>query len=174
MAPIQLRAAESHIHADRRLAFEVLTAFGAAGQPSGAKSTVLERQGDRLLVEFHTLVQGPLGRRKVFRTVERVTLRPPDAVEFEGVEGPLRRLRDRLVLVEEGGCTRLRYESEIGLGWGPIGWLVGRLVVQPVMQRFMRAHLVEMKETIEARARKSRMYPQRPCPFVEQEGRHGG
>lgn len=174
MFPIPLRPAEVHIHADRRLAFEVITAFGANSLPSHGRSTVLERQGDRLLVEFHTSVQGPLGRRKVYRTVERVALRPPEAVEFEGVEGPLRRLRDRLVFVEEGGCTRLRYESEIGLGWGIIGWLVGRLLVQPMMQRFMRKHLVEMKETVEARAKKSRVYPQRSCPFVEQEARYGG
>lgn len=173
MIPIKLRPAEVHIHADRRLAFEVITAFGANGPLSQGSSTVLERHDDQLLVEFHTLVQGPFGRRKVYRTVERVTLRPPEAVEFEGVEGPLRRLRDRFVFVEEGGCTRLRYESEIGLGWGPIGWLAGRLLLQPIMQRFMRKHLVEMKETVEARAKKSLAYPQRPCPSVEQEALHG-
>jgi hypothetical protein len=174
MIPIQLRSAEIHIHADRRLAFEVITAFGAKGQPSHGRSTVLERQGDQLLVEFHTLVRGPLGRRKVYRTVERVALRPPETVEFEGVEGPIRLLRDRLVLVDEDGCTRLRYESQIGLGWGPMGWLAGRIMVQPVMQKFMRQHLVEMKETIEARAKKSRLYPQRACPLVVEEARHGG
>lgn len=174
MIPIQLRPAEIHIDADRRLAFQVITAFGVNSQPSHGRSKVLERQGDQLLVEFHTLVQGPLGRRKVFRTVERVTLRPPEAVEFEGVKGPIRLLRDRLVLAEEGDCTRLRYESQIGLGWGPIGWLVGRFLVQPVMQKFMMGHLVEMKETIEARAKKSRVYPQRACAFVEQGARHGG
>lgn len=172
--PIHLRSAEVHIHADRRLAFEVVTAFGAGSQPSQGSSKVLERQGDRLLVEFHTSVPGPFGRRKVYRTVERVTLRPPEAVEFEGVQGPLRRLRDRLAFQEEGGCTRLRYESEIGLGWGPVGWLIGILVVQPMMRRFIRRHLVEMKETIEARAKKSRVYPQPSCPLAEQEARRGG
>ena len=174
MIPIQLRPAEIHIHADRRLAFEVITAFGTKGQPSHGRSKVLERQGDQLLVEFHTPVRGPLGRRRVYRTVERVALHPPEAVVFEGVKGPIRLLRDRLVLVDEGGCTRLRYESQIGLGWGHLGWLVGRLLVQPVMQRFMRNHLVELRDTIEARAKKSRLYPQRSCPIAEQEARHGG
>ena len=174
MIPIQLRSAEIHIHADRRLAFEVITAFGARSQPSQGRSKVLERQGDQLLVEFHTPVRGLLGLRRVYRTVERVALHPPEAVEFEGVKGPIRLLRDRLVLVDEGGCTRLRYESQIGLGWGPFGWLAGRLLVQPVMQRFMRGHLKEMKETIEARAQKSRVYPQPSCPLVGREARHGG
>lgn len=174
MIPIQLRPAEIHIHADRRLAFEVITAFGANRQPAHGSSTVLERQGDLLLVEFHTPVRGPLGLHKVYRTVERVALHPPEAVEFEGVKGPIRLLRDRLFLVDEGGCTRLRYDSQIGLGWGPIGWLVGRLLVQPVMQKFMRNHLAEMKETIEARAKKSRVYPQRACLFAGQEARHAG
>jgi len=174
MIPIRLPPEDIQIHADRRLAFEVITAFGANSQSSHGSSTVLERQGDRLLVEFHTLVRGPLGRRKVYRTVERVALHPPEAVEFEGVEGPLRRLRDRLVFAEESGCTRLRYESEIGLGWGPIGWLLGRLLVQPIMQRFMREHLVEMKETIEARAKRSRVYPECSSSPVVQEGQRGG
>jgi hypothetical protein len=171
--PIRLRPTEVHIHADRRLAFEVITAFGARSQPSHGTSKVLERQGDQLLVEFHTPVRGLLGFRKVYRTVERVALRPPEAVEFEGVEGPIRLLRDRLVLADEGGCTRLRYESTIGLGWGPFGWLVGRLLVQPMMRKFMREHVVEVKETIEARAKKSRVYPQRTCALGESGGRHG-
>ena len=165
--PIKMRPAEVHVHADRRLAFEVMTAFGASSQDSHAQSRVLERQGDQLVVEFHTPAPGLLGRSKVYRTVERVTLRPPEDVNFEGLEGPLSRLRDRLAFLEERGCTRLRYESEIGLGWGPMGWLIAKFLVQPIMERFMRKHLKEMAETIEARAKRSRVYP--PC-LVEKQG----
>ena len=51
--PVSAREVSVHIHADRRLAFQVLTAFGAGGQ-NQASSKVLRRDEDRLLVEFHT------------------------------------------------------------------------------------------------------------------------
>jgi len=47
--PIRLKPVELHIHADRRLAFQVLTAFGAR-QEDGGSSTVLKDEGDRKLV----------------------------------------------------------------------------------------------------------------------------
>jgi hypothetical protein len=171
--PIRLRPAEVHIHADRRLAFQVITAFEAAAGGLEARPKILSREGGRLLVEFHTPVRGLFGGRKVYRTVEWVTLDSPKGVEFEGVEGPLSRLRDRLVLSEEDGCTRLRYESEIGVGGWAVGWLVGVLVVRPLMARFMREHLRELKETIEARAQRSHLYPQPACSFKDAEERHG-
>jgi hypothetical protein len=84
-------------------------------------------------------------------------------VEFEAVEGPLAVLRDCLALEEENGCTLLRYESEFGVRGWVAGWLVGMFYVRPFMKRFIREHLKELKETIEARARRSKIYPQRPC-----------
>ena len=53
--PVRMEAVETHIHADRRLAFQVLTAFGA-GQPDGGSSTVLRDEGHRKLVEFRSLI----------------------------------------------------------------------------------------------------------------------
>ena len=37
------------------------------------------------------------------------------------------------------------------------------LYVRPMMKRFMRQHVEELKETIEARASRSKLYPQQPC-----------
>lgn len=51
--PIRLEPVECHIHADRRLAFQVLTAFGAKQEDGGA-SRVLADEGHRKLVEFVT------------------------------------------------------------------------------------------------------------------------
>ncbi|MCI0438149.1 MAG: SRPBCC family protein [Chloroflexi bacterium] len=162
--PVQLTPVEVHIHADRRLAFEVITAFGASQGLEGSSSRVLDRENDgSLLVEFHTPATGLLGRRKVYRTVERVTLHEPERVEFEGVEGPLTLLRDRFLLEAEGNCTRLRYESRIGVRGWVAGWLLAWLYARPRLQRLMREHLEEMKEAIEARAARSRVYPQQPC-----------
>ncbi len=155
--PIRLRPVEVHVHADRRLAFQVLTAFGAK-QEDGGSSRVLRDDGDRKLVEFHT----PIGK-KTYRTVEWVTLREPEEIRFDGVEGPLALLRDRFVLADAGGCTLFRYESTIGIKGSLAGWLIGRLRVRPRLVRFMRAHGLELKETIEARAKRSHLYPYRQC-----------
>ena len=165
MSPINIRipAMDVHIHANRRLAFEVITAFGASADGDGPSTKVLSRSEDGLLVEFLTPVRGLLGGHKVYRTVERVTLHEPEAIDFQGVEGPLPYLHARFTLEENGGCARLRYESEFGVrGWVG-GWLVGMLYVRPKMKRFIQEHLEEMKETIEARAQRSRKYPQQPC-----------
>ncbi len=162
--PIRLRPVEIHIHADRRLAFQVLTAFGAR-QDDGGSSTVLKAEGDRRLVEFHSVIPtfGRAQRRgqKIYRTVEWVTLLEPEEIRFEGVEGPLDLLQDRFVLRDLGGCTLFRYESTIGIKGGVAGWLKGRLLVRPTLSRFMRDHSRRLKETIEARAKDSRLYPYR-------------
>ena len=124
MRPVSIRIPpeEVHIEADRRLAFQVLTAFGAS-----SSSRVLAEEGGRLLVEFKTPVKGLFGRRKVYRTVEWVTPREPDLIDFQGVEGPLAILHDRFVLEQDGACTVLRYESEFAVrGWWA-GWLLGML-----------------------------------------------
>lgn len=163
--PVRMEAVETHIHADRRLAFQVLTAFGAS-QPDGGSSTVLRDEGHRKLVEFHSLIPAAAGGKQMVRTVEWVTLQAPEAIDFEGVEGPLPFLRDRFVLEDTGGCTRFRYESTFGLKGWIVGWLIGRCRVKPRLGRFMRAHTHALKATIEERARQSRVFPYRRCSLA--------
>ena len=167
--PVSARQVSIHIHADRRLAFQVLTAFGAGGQGQ-AGSKVLQREDDRLLVEFHTPGISLTGRRRVYRTVEWVTFREPEVINFEGVEGPLAMLRDQFDLQEEGGCTRLTYTSEFGLPGWVIGWALGRLVVRRMLHRTMVEHMEELRVTIEERAKRSRVFPQQPCSLAETAG----
>lgn len=159
--PIRLDPVEIHIHADRRLAFQVLTAFGAK-QPDGGSSRVLSEEHGRKLVEFHSVMPTKAGK-KVYRTVEWVTLQEPEWIDFQGVEGPLDLLRDRFVLEDVGGCTRFRYESTFGVRGGIFGWLVGQLRVKPLLRRFMHAHTHALKDTIENRATRSRVFPYRGC-----------
>jgi hypothetical protein len=170
--PIRLTPVELHIHADRRLAFEVLSAFGAR-QEDGGSSAVLRDEGVRKLVEFHTVFSTPRGR-KTHRTVEWVTLHAPDEILFEGVEGPLQLLRDRFTLHDAAGCTRFRYESTFGLEGAVVGWLRGQLLVRPIVSRFMRVHSFELKKTIEARALKSRVYPVPPRHLLSRPGAAAG
>jgi hypothetical protein len=168
--PVRLPPLEVHIHADRRLTFQVITAFGASQGLAGSRSRVLGQDEDgRQLVEFHTPAEGLTGRQKVYRTVERVTLFAPERVEFEGVEGPLTLLHDRFLLQAEGNCTLLRYESQAGIRGWLLGWLIARFYARPRLERLMRAHLEEMKDAVEARARRSKVYPQLSC---DQEHRH--
>ena len=170
--PIAIRVPteEIDIQADRRLAFQVITAFGATAPGSEASSRVLSREGNRLLVEFRIPMPSLFGGQTVHCTVEGVTLDEPESIEFEGVAGPIPLLRCRFVLEKRGACTRFRYESTFGVrGWVP-GWLIGVLMVRPMMKRFMRKHVEEMKETIEARAQRSKVYPQRPCDEEEAAG----
>ncbi len=160
--PIRLEPVECHIHADRRLAFQVLTAFGAK-QEDGSASRVLADEGHRKLVEFVTPIPSARHGSRTYRTVEWVTVREPEEIRFDGIEGPLALLRDRFVLLDEVGCTRFRYESTIGLRGSVVGWLVGHRRVRPTLQRFMRRHSRQLKATIETRARQSRVYPFRAC-----------
>ncbi len=159
---IRLKPVELHIHADRRLAFQVLTAFGAR-QEDGNSSTVLKDESDRKLVEFHSVIPTFGSGQKTYRTVEWVTLLEPEEIRFEGVEGPLALLQDRFVLRDLDGCTLFRYESIFGMKGGVAGWLKSQLLVRPTLSRFMRNHSLKLKETIEARAKKSRVYPHRNC-----------
>ncbi len=169
--PVRVEAVETHIHADRRLAFQVLTAFGAS-QSDGGSSTVLKDDGNRKLVEFRSLIPTAAAGKQMIRTVEWVTLHEPEAIDFEGVEGPLPFLRDRFVLQDTGGCTSFRYESTFGLKGWIVGWLIGRRRVKLRLSRFMRAHADSLKATIEERARRSRVFPYRGCALAtDLEGR---
>ena len=171
--PIRLEPEEIHVHADRRLAFEVLTAFGAKTAEPGHSTTVLQDEGSKKLVEFHTPVALGFGRVGVFKTVEWVVMYPPELITFDLVpakglvSGALRLLDDRFVFTDSGGCTVLRYESTFGLRWSWIGQLLGYALIAPIMRRHMREHLESMKETIEARARRSRKYPQVECAEMQ-------
>ena len=161
--PVRVTPYQVQIHADRRLVFQYLTAFGVGGRDGGDSSNVLKDEGNRKLVEFHLQVPGLFGGTKRVRTVEWVTLNEPESIDFEGVVGPLPLLRDRFELEDDGGCTVLRYRSTIGAHGWVFGWPVAMLIARPMVRRHMRAHLADVKERVEARARRSRVYPQRPC-----------
>ena len=161
--PVTLTPVEIHINADRQLVFQYLTAFGAAGPDGKRTSVVLEDHGTRKLVEFTSHVKDLRRRTKRVTTVEWVTLNEPEAIDFEGVRGPLPLLRDRLELDDHGSCTVLRYRSTIGARGGIFGWPVAKWYAKPIVARHMREHLGEIKEAVEARARRSMLFPYEAC-----------
>ena len=165
--PIRVPTAEVHVEADRRLAFQVLTAWGAAGADGKPTAKVLERDGDRLLCEFHTPVKAFFGLRWVQRTMEWVTVSEPASIEFEAVKAPLPVLLCSWSLDDWGECCLFKYDATIALHGSVFGWAFGVLVIRPMLGRMMREHLIQMKATIEARAARSRVFPQRPCPHAD-------
>lgn len=162
--------AEIHVEADRRLAFQVLTAWGASGPDGKPTAKVLEKSGDRLLCEFYTPVKAFWGIKWVQRTVEWVTVTEPERIEFEAVKAPIPVLLCFWSLDAWGECCLFKYDATIALHGSVFGWVFGMLFIRPMFMRMMKEHLVELKATIEARAARSRTFPQRPCPPIEPEG----
>jgi hypothetical protein len=143
--PVKMPPAEILIAALPIQVFDQITAFARSSNADGPKILRIEDNGD-LVVEFRSEVTGVLGRRKIHRTVERVTLEPPVEVRFSGIEGPLDLLSDRFALFEAAGGTLFRYESTVGLRGSLLGWLVCRTYVSLVLGRFMRQHVSRVKE----------------------------
>ena len=169
MKPITLEPRSVHIQADRRLVYQVLTAFGNMGL-DGYASEVMEDHGDRKLVEFHT----PLKIRKkthVVRSVEWVQLTEPDKDRLLA-RGRLRRQVD-FCAESVGGCLRFgrprrMHRDDVrepvrSQEHPSIGWILARLMIAPVMRRHMVDHLEDIRGLCEARAERSRVFPQVGC-----------
>lgn len=162
--PIDVQPEEILIQADRCLSFEVVAAFRSPDVNPVPTIRVLEHRspGHQLVAEFSTPVSLPFDMSRTLKTVELVTFLEPGRIEFELVEpsGILRLLEDRFILDDIDGWTRFRYESRFGIGGWIFGWILGKLVFEAMFKQHMRTHLEDLRETIEARARRSRRYPQ--------------
>ena len=168
MKPIELEPRSVHIKADRRLVFQVLTAYGNTAL-EGYESRVMEDHGERKLVEFHTPLK-VRGRTHVARSVEWVQLTPPERIDFWLAPGhgersifALSLLEDAFVLDDRDGCTEMTYESRFAAKAPVIGWLLARIVMASVMHRHMVEHLEDIRVLCEARAVRSRVWPQGEC-----------
>ena len=170
--PITAPSQQVHINADRRLTFQVIAAMGTGGGPGDSANRVLERDGERMLVEFNSPVKLGPGIKTVFKTTEWVTMTEPEQITFKLVPGHgpltggLRDLDDRFVFKDHGGCTVLTYESRFAIRWSIFGWMVGRLWFSRYMKKHMIEHLAEVKTMVEARAERSRIYPQIACEHI--------
>jgi hypothetical protein len=152
---------ETIVNAPREMVFQMLTAFGRGRLPgSKEKSRVIERDGDRLIVEFTTDAI-----YKTYVTLEEVTLHSPDRITFKHLEGPLDSC-DEVFTFEElpDGRTLWRHTGSFRLGWPVVGDVVGRNVTKRWFERVMRKHMREMKEAIEARAARSHVFKRPVTP----------
>ena len=158
---VQLTNRRITIDAPRPLVFQMLSAFGRGHLPGdeGESSKVLERDGDRLTVEFFTLD----GKRR-YRTVEEVTLFPPERITFRHSEGPLHHSSEEFLLEDVADRTELSYQGDIQcrMAWLPgMGWLIARFYVKRKYDRVIRQHMDRLKTAAEARAARSHVFRRR-------------
>ena len=149
LTTIQISAIKEQIAAPQSRIFEFLTDFGSDTAVSETHSTVLSRDGEKLLVEFKTAVPILFWLRKYYRTVEEVILHEPESIEFRKIEGPLAMRRERIVLSEESDISQIQYDAEFRVKGWPLGWLLGVLFVRPRLKRAVKKHLKQIKATIE-------------------------
>jgi len=137
----------------------MLSAIGQGHGRNGERTEVLQRAGDELVCDFWTRVSLPGGVDRLVRTRERVTLRPPDTILYEHLDGPVRGLRETIcVSSDPDGGTRMTYAGSFEPE-GFLGLLRVRLLARPVIGRAMRQHFDDVRERAEARAARSRVFP---------------
>ena len=134
------------IDAPRSQVFQRFASFKKDKPPSetGEGGTILERDGDRLLVKF---VSGD-GKR-LHRTLEEVMLYPEERITFRHLEGPLYHASEefRLSDVSEGTFITHRGQIECRTPFLPgVGWLLAFLYVRPKYGNVVNRHMGMLKK----------------------------
>ncbi len=149
----------ARIGAPSQLVYQMLSAIGQGDGRDGDRAEVLQRNGDELVCDFWTSVGLPIGADRLVRTRERVTLRPPDTVEFEHLDGPVRGLRETITVDHDpDGGTRMSYVGSYEPR-GILDHLRASLLARPVIRRVIRQHFDDVRQRAEARAARSRVFP---------------
>ena len=146
------------IAAPPALVFQMLAAIGEGAQQHGERAEVLEQRDGELVCDFWTRVSLPVGRDRLVRTRERVCIRPPDRIDYEHLDGPVKGLQETIVV--GAGATRGSNLTYTGR-YHPRGLadhLRATLLARPAIHRVMRAHFAELRERAEARASRSRVF----------------
>ena len=156
---IRLRPHTVRIQAPRELVFQMMSHFGRGRLPgdNNESSKVLERDGNRLIVEFQT--KTPTGA--TYTTIEEVRLYPPERITFEHLSGPLRCVREAFTFgAVDARQTDLTHSGEFVWSRVPLlGWLGGMFYVRPIFERTLMNHMEQVKQAAEARAARSRVFP---------------
>ena len=146
------------IAAPPALVFQMLAAIGQGAQQHGERAEVLEQRDGELVCDFWTRVSLPVGRDRLVRTRERVWVRPPDRIDYEHLDGPVKGLQETIVVgAGATGGSNLTYTGR----YHPRGLadkLRATLLARPAIHRVMRAHFAEVRDRAEARARRSRVF----------------
>ncbi len=154
VGPVSVRIA-----APPQLVYQMMSAIGQGDGRDGERAELLDRNGDKLVCDFWTSVSLPVGADRLVRTRERVTLRPPDTVEFEHLDGPVRGLRETITVDHDpDGGTRMSYVGSYEPR-GILDHLRASLLARPVIRQVIRQHFDDVRQRAEARAARSRVFP---------------
>lgn len=146
------------------LVYQMLSAIGQGPKRDGERAEVLQRDGDDLVCDFWTRVTLPGGLVRLVRTRERVTLRPPDTVVYEHLDGPVRGLCESITLTGLAeGHTRMTYSGAYQAR-DRLDALLAHLLARPILHRVMRQHFEDLRQRAEARAAQSRVFPRETTP----------
>ena len=149
----------TRVSAPPGLVYQMLSAVGQGDGRDGERTDVLQRNGHELVCDFWTSVRLPVAGHRLIRTRERVTLRPPNIVEFEHLDGPVRGLKETITVdPDPDGGTLMTYVGS----YEPRGILdrIGaQLLARPVLRRVVREHFDDVRQRAEARAARSRVFP---------------
>jgi len=150
------------IAAPPALVYQMLAAVGQGAQNHGERVEIVDQGVGELVCDFWTRVSLPAGRDRLVRTRERVTLLPPDRIDYEHLDGPVRGLRESIAIgTTAAGQARLTYSGT----YEPAGiadHLRAILLARPAIHRAMDAHLADVRERAEARAKRSRVFASEP------------
>ncbi len=113
--------------------------------------------GDELVCDFWTRVSLHAARDRSVRTRERVSLIPPDRIEYGHPDGHVRGLRESITASTAArDTTRLAYLGTYQSS-GIFDHLRALWLARPAIRRAMDAHFADVRQWAEARARRSRV-----------------
>ena len=153
---VRLRTQSVTIRAPRSEVFRLISSFGDAdiGEASRKSTsdieegkTLLERDGNRLLMEFRSR-----DGRKMYRTVEEVMLYPDERITFRHIEGPLHHSQEEFKFTAEDSGTKMTHNGEIEcrMHWLPVaGWMVARFYVKRRYESLVLRHMNSLKDQAE-------------------------
>ena len=161
---------EAEVEAPALLMYQMLAAIGQGAPRPGEGAEIVERDGDDLLCDFWTTVSLPLGRSRRVRTREAVRLIPPDRIEYEHLDGPVRGLRESIVIEDLGDRrSRLVYRGSYPSP-GRLADIAFRVLSRAAIERTVVEHFEDLRRRAEARAARSRMFRDDPAEGVETSG----
>jgi hypothetical protein len=158
---------EAEVEAPALLMYQMLAAIGQGAPRPGEGAEIVERDGDDLLCDFWTTVSLPLGRSRRVRTREAVRLIPPDRIEYEHLDGPVRGLRESIVVESLGARrSRLVYRGSYPSP-GRLAGIAFRALSRAAIERTVVEHFEDLRARAEHRAARSRLFRAEPVEAVE-------
>ena len=153
---VRLKTHKVLIRAPRELVYQKKSAFGSGrlNGESSESSRVVSRSDDKIIAEFKTRA-GPF----TITTLEEVTLEPPERITFRHLRGPLHYAREEFAIHDVDAGTELTHDGEFVWSRLPVlGWLAGRLLIEPAFERIIEDHVEMIRVACEARAKRSHVF----------------